>query len=402
MHPKRERSFRYTAKTVEGETVRGTAVAPDRSALSHSLHAQGLYLLSARERRKGPALKSGALAELCRQLSGLVSSGVGVVRGLEILSKEEGMEEEVRRLCAVLLDQVRRGVPLSRAMEAQQAFPALMVGMVRAGEETGTLDQNLARLHIHYEKQHEMEQEVRSALAYPLLLGMMALGAIIGIFAFILPNFRDLFLEITELPLLTRVLMAASDYLVERWYVPPICLGAAVVGVRLAVSVREVRLCLDRWKLRLPLFGGLYRDLYTARLGRSLASLYGSGLPVLAALEMARDTMGNADLHQQFDRVLEEVSGGTALSQALGKVEGLRPKLISAIQVGEETGEVDTMLESIAAAMEFDARQSAKRLLTLMEPALVLVMAVLIGLIVVGVMVPLTDSYSIIAQSAAI
>ena len=174
------------------------------------------------------------------------------------------------------------------------------------------------------------------------------------------------------------------------------------MGVRLAVSVREVRLCLDRWKLRLPLFGGLYRDLYTARLGRSLASLYGSGLPVLAALEMARDTMGNADLHQQFDRVLEEVSGGTALSQALGKVEGLRPKLISAIQVGEETGEVDTMLESIAAAMEFDARQSAKRLLTLMEPALVLVMAVLIGLIVVGVMVPLTDSYSIIAQSAAI
>ena len=121
MHPKRERSFRYTAKTVEGETVRGTAVAPDRSALSRSLHAQGLYLLSARERRKGPALKSGALAELCRQLSGLVSSGVGVVRGLEILSKEEGMEEEVRRLCAVLLDQVRRGVPLSRAMEAQQA-----------------------------------------------------------------------------------------------------------------------------------------------------------------------------------------------------------------------------------------------------------------------------------------
>ena len=401
MRPRRELYFRYTAKTVEGETVRGTASAPDRSALSRSLHDRGLYLVSARERMgKGGTLKSAALAEFCRQLSGLISSGVGLVRGLEIVEREEGLDEELRLLCRVLLSQVRSGVPLSRAMEAQLVFPALMLGMVRAGEETGTLDRNLARLHVHYEKQHEMEQEVRSALSYPVLLCVLALGAIVGIFAFILPNFSGLFLEMEELPLLTRVLMAASDYLVECWYVPPICLLGAVVAVRLLLAVPEVRLRLDSWKLHLPLFGGLYRSLYTARFARSLASLYGSGLPILRSLEIARDTIGNTYLQLQFGRVLDMVRSGAALSKALGSVEGFRPKLISAIQVGEESSEVAAMLAGIAATMEFDARQSAKRLLSILEPVMVLVMAVLIGVIVIGVMVPLTDSYGMIEQTA--
>ena len=180
----------------------------------------------------------------------------------------------------------------------------------------------------------------------------------------------------------------------------PIFLLVAVIAVRLLLDLPEVRLRLDGWKLRLPLLGGLYRTLYTARFARSLASLYGSGLPILPALETARDTIGNAWLQQQFDRVLADVRSGTALSQALGRVEGFRPKLLSAIQVGEESGEVEEMLLSIAETMEFDAREAAKRLLTMMEPMLVVVMAAVIGLIVIGVMVPLTDSYSTIEQSA--
>lgn len=399
MHPVRQLQFHYTAKTVEGETVRGTASAPDRSALSCLLHGRGLYLVSAREepRRR---LKNASLAELCRQLSGLMASGVGLVRGLEILSREEGLEEHLRLLCEGLLAQVRCGVSLGEAMEVQQAFPPLLLGMVRAGEETGTLEENLARLHIHYEKQHEMEQEVRSALAYPVLLCAMALVSVVSIFAFILPNFSELFLDMPDLPLLTRVLMAASEYLTECWYMMPIFLLVAVIAVRLLLDLPEVRLRLDGWKLRLPLLGGLYRTLYTARFARSLASLYGSGLPILPALETARDTIGNAWLQQQFDRVLADVRSGAALSQALGRVEGFRPKLLSAIQVGEESGEVEEMLLSIAETMEFDAREAAKRLLTMMEPMLVVGMAAVIGLIVIGVMVPLTDSYSTIEQSA--
>ena len=131
MHPVRQLQFHYTAKSVEGETVRGTASAPDRSALSYLLHGRGLYLVSAREepRRR---LKNASLAELCRQLSGLMASGVGLVRGLEILSREEGLEEHLRLLCEGLLAQVRCGVSLGEAMEAQQAFPPLLLGMVRA------------------------------------------------------------------------------------------------------------------------------------------------------------------------------------------------------------------------------------------------------------------------------
>ena len=399
----KELYFQYTAKTAEGKTVRGTACAQDRSALSRLLHDRGLYLLRAKEHTgKGGALKSALLAEFCRQLSGFVSSGVGLVRGLEIMEQEEGLDEAGRNLCAVLVSQVRCGVPLSRAMEEQMVFPPLILGMVRAGEATGTLDRNLERLYIHYEKQHEMEQEVRSALSYPVFLCLLALGAVISIFAFILPSFQDLFLEMEDLPLLTRILMAASDYLVECWYIPPICLLGAVAAVRLLWAVPDIRLRLDMWKLRLPLFGGLYQSLYTARFARSLASLYGCGMPILQGLEIARDTIGNVYLQMQFGRVFNMVGNGTALSGALGAVDGFRAKLVSAIQAGEQSGQVDSMLEGIAAAMEFDARQSAKRMLSILEPVLVLVMAVLVGVIVIGVMVPLTDSYGAIQQSAVL
>lgn len=399
----RELYFQYTAKTAEGKTVRGTACAQDRSALSRLLHDRGLYLVRAKERAgKGGTLKSALLAEFCRQLSGLVASGVGLVRGLEIVSQEEGLDETFRNLCGVLLSKVRSGLPLSQAMEDQMVFPPLMLGMIRAGEETGTLGPNLERLHIHYEKQHEMEQEVRSAMSYPLLLCILALGAVVSIFAFILPSFSELFLGMEDLPLLTKILMAASDYLVECWYIPPICLLGAIVMVRLLLAVPEVRLHLDAWKLRLPILGGLYRSLYTARFARSLASLYGCGLPILRGLEIARDTIGNAYLQMQFGRVLTMVGSGAALSQALGTVDGFRAKLVSAIQAGEQSGQVDTMLGGIAAAMEFDARQTAKRMLGILEPVLVLVMAVLVGVIVVGVMVPLTDSYGAIQQSAVL
>ena len=127
----RELYFQYTAKTAEGKTVRGTACAQDRSALSRLLHDRGLYLVRAKERAgKGGTLKSALLAEFCRQLSGLVSSGVGVVRGLEIVSQEEGLDETFRNLCGVLLSKVRSGLPLSQAMEDQMVFPTLMLGMI--------------------------------------------------------------------------------------------------------------------------------------------------------------------------------------------------------------------------------------------------------------------------------
>lgn len=399
---KRLHTYRYTAKDAAGRRVRGTAAAEDREELYRQLHREGLYLQSAWERSEGKRrmLRASALSEFCRQLSGLLSSGVSLARALSILSQEEGLSGELKGLCAALLAEVRTGVSLADAMENRQVFPKLVLGMVRSGVSTGRLDDSLGRLALHYEKQRQMEQSVRSAMTYPAILCVMALVVVTAIFTLVLPQFRDVFEGLGDMPLTTRVLLAVSDHLARGWYW--LALGALALGAafHFLAAVPEVRFRLDFLKLKAPLFGHVNQLLYTARFAHSLSSLYSGGMPVISALETARDTIGNTYIESQFARVLEEVRGGAPLSAALRGVDGFRSRLAGVIALGEESGSLDSMLESVAVAMEFDAQQSAKRLVTVLEPLLIVVIALAVGFIMVGVMLPIVQSYGSLESAA--
>lgn len=394
-HRETKRSYRYIAKDAGGRSVKGTAIAADREALYSALHAEGLYLQSAAERREGKRrmIKASALSEFCRQLSGLVAAGISIARALSILAKEEGVSEEMERICASMLERVRTGASLADAMEAETVFPELALGMIRAGESTGDLDKALKSLADHYEKQHQMEQSVRSAMVYPVVLCVMAVVVIAAIFAFVLPRFQELFTEMETLPLPTRMLLAISDFMSRWWYLLGALAAMLILALHFLEKLPNVRLGLDRMKLRLPFLGGVNRVVATARFARSLSSLYSGGAPIVQALDTAKSTVGNAYIEQQFERVLDQVRSGVSLSRALQSVDGFRQKLISAIAVGEESGQLDTMLQGIAETMEFDAQQSAKRMVTILEPLLIVVMALAVGLIMVGVMLPMVNSY---------
>lgn len=397
---RRERRYRYAAKNQSGKTIKGTALAPDRDTLSRQLHAEGLYLLSAAEETSGHGkeLKTEVLAELCRQLAGLLSAGVSLTRALTIVAGEQSAES--RRICTSMLSGVRSGISLTEAMEREGVFPQLMLGMVRAGESSGTLDTAMARLARHYEKQHRMEQSVRSALTYPAVLCVMTLLVVVGLFTLVLPQFHELFDDLPQLPLPTQILMTLSDVLAENWYFLPAAFLAAAGAVRCLLMIPVLRLWADRQKLYLPLVGRVLQTLYTARFARSLSSLYSAGLPIVDALSTARDTLGSTCLAAQFEEVLHAVRSGVSLSGALKTVEGFRPKLISAIEVGEESGGLEEMLESIADTMEQDAQHDAKRLLTLLDPILILLMALIVGFIMVGVMLPMVQSYASLESAA--
>ena len=392
------RFYRYRAVDTAGRRVRGTAAAVDPDDLYRQLRAQGLYLQSARERqeRKRRMLKASALSDFCRQLSGMLSSGVNLSRSLGILAVEESMAESVKRSSAALLKSVRAGASLSEAMGKEGVFPELMLGMVRSGEATGRLDQALDRLADHYEKQHHTEQSVRSAMVYPIFLCVVAIAVVMGIFLFVLPQFRDLFSDMEDLPLVTRVLFGISGWLARDWFWILLLLVGAAVAAAFLRKDSGIRWRLDRMKLRMPVFGKFNQILCTARFARSLSSLYSGGAPILQALEIAGGTVGNSYIEAQFPRVLEQVRSGVSLSRALQRVDGFRYKLISAIAVGEESGQLDRMLRGTADTMDFDAQQASKRMLTILEPALVVVMAVLVGCIMLGVMLPMVQSYGII------
>lgn len=392
------RSYRYIAVDAAGRRVRGTAAAVDPDGLYRHLRAQGLYLQSAREgqEEKCRMLKASALSDFCRQLSGMLSSGMNLSRALGILAVEDSVREDVKRSCAGLLAKVRAGAALSEAMENEGVFPELMLGMIRSGEATGRLAQALERLARHYEKQHQTEQSVRSAMVYPVFLCVVAAAVTMGIFLFVLPQFRELFSDMDTLPLVTRVLLGISGWLAENWCCLAVLLAAAAAAAVLLVKDARIRRRLDRMKLRAPVFGTLNQILCTARFARSLSSLYSGGTPILQALETAGGTVGNSYMEAQFPQVLEQVRSGVSLSRALQRVDGFSYKLISAIAVGEESGRLDQMLQGTADAMDFDAQQASRRMLTILEPALLVVMALLVGCIMLGVMLPMVQSYGII------
>ena len=214
-----------------------------------------------------------------------------------------------------------------------------------------------------------------------------------------LPQFSDLFSTMDSLPGVTLALMAFSNFMVTKWYLMILGVAAAVMVIRTLLRIPAVRLEMDRRKLKMPVFGPLNQVICTARFARTISSLYSSGLPIVTALQTARDTIGNAYIVSQFDDVLVQVRSGVSLSAALETVDGFQRKLCSSIAVGEETGRLDSMLDSIADSMEYDAQQASKRMMTILEPMLIVLMAFVVGFIIIAVMSPIIGSYSAIESS---
>ena len=299
-------NFRYVAKSMDGKTVRGTMEAAGESSLLQQLKEQGLFLVEAKDKdntKKYKKFASAQLAGLCREMSALLVSGISMVRALEIISEEEGISKAQKEVYTDILIDLKRGVSLSEAMEARGCFPDLMLGMVRSGEGSGTIDMVMNRLAKHYDRESRLNRQVQSAMTYPVVLLVMCVLVVILIMTFILPQFEELFLAMETLPMPTMILMAASDFLIQDWYVALFVLFVGGVFLRIVSKIYQVRRILDYGKVHMPVAGKLNKVIYTARFARTLSSLYSSGMPIVAALETAGATVGNVYVEEQFQQV---------------------------------------------------------------------------------------------------
>lgn len=396
-------NFQYVAKSMDGKVHRGMMEAAGESALQQQLKEQGLYLIRSRDgaqTRKRKMLSARQLSDFSKSLSTLLASGVSIVRGLEIIADEEGISPTTRSLYLDILADLKKGVSLSEAMELRQCFPELMLGMIRSGEGSGNIDAVMNRLALHYERDNRLKSQVRSALTYPAVLLVMCVAVVILIVTFILPQFEELFAEMESLPVVTEILMAISHFLVEQWYVALLAVFIFVLILRVVSKIDRVRYTIDYMKVHMPVVGKLNKVIYTARFSRTLSSLYSSGMPIAQALQTAGGTVGNIYVERQFDQVIAMVRSGIPLSQALREVDGFLRKLSSTILVGEESGRLDVMLDSIAMTMEEEAEEATKRLVTLLEPVLICLMALMVAFIIIAVMLPIYQSYGAIEGAA--
>lgn len=396
-------NFRYTAKSMEGKIQRGTMEAAGEGALQQMLKEQGLYLIEAKDAaavKKHKKLNARQLSEFSKELSTLLASGVSIVRALEIIAEEDGISPITKALYLDILAELKRGLSLSEAMEMKQCFPELMLGMIRSGEGSGNIDAVMNRLALHYERENRLKQQVQSAMTYPMVLLVMSILVVILIVTFILPQFEELFAEMESLPVVTEILMGISDFLVTQWYVALLVIFLLFIILRTVGKIYKVRRTIDYIKVHMPVAGKLNKVIYTARFSRTLSSLYSSGMPIASALQTAGGTVGNVYVEEQFDKVISMVRSGIPLSQALREVDGFLRKLSSTIMVGEESGRLDAMLDSIAMTMEEEAEAATKRLVTLLEPILICIMALVVGFIIIAVMLPIYESYGAIEGSA--
>ena len=394
--------FKYVAKDMSGKIHKGTVEAASENALTQQLREENLYLVEAKDlngAKKHKKLKAKQLAAFCRELSTLLASGVTLVRALDIISEQEGINKDERDIYKDVLQDLKRGISLSDAMESKECFPELMIGMIRSGEGSGNLDLVTQRLSVQYEKDYKLTQQVKSAMTYPCILLVLCVVIVILIVTFILPQFQSLFDQMESLPMITNILIAVSNFLVQKWYIALLAAAVIVALIRIIVGIPAVRRGVDWLKVHMWGFGKLFKVVYTARFARTLSSLYSSGMPLVSAVGVAAKTIGNGYVESQFDEVVTMVRGGVPLSQGLREVDGLMKKLSSTILVGEESGRLDVMLDSIAETLEADAEQATKRMVTLLEPILIIFMALIVGCIMIGVMLPIYQSYSAIENA---
>jgi len=397
--------YRYRALDSQGVAVAGEIEASDRRDAASRLRASGVFPVDlegsasagAPANARGPRgarLGRGQVAVLTRQLADLASSGMPLHRCLEILRDQAGGRQ--RQLLDGVSQEVQRGAPLSEALRPlSRSFPTLYVEMIRAGESSGHLDAVLTRLAEYLENQEVRRAQIISAFTYPAVIVAVAIGAIVFMVTFLVPRLSVVFVDLRQaLPAPTRLLLALA-HAAPR--IGPWAVGALVLlylGARKAAATPTGGRLFDGAVLRMPVLGRLVANVTIARFARTLGTLLAGGVPMLGALEIAAATSANRVIKAQAGSLQQRAREGESLSRAMAQCRAFPSALVHMAAVGEETGNLSAMLTKYADAADFQFDQAMRRLTSLVEPAIILVMGGIVAFIVLSVLLPVFQIYS--------
>ncbi len=395
--------FEYTGYDAQGRKASGTIDGPGRKAVTQVLRERGIFPTGLKEgtgtrrgRFFGLSLKRVPAAELAaatRQIATLLAAGLAIDEALATVV-EQIDQPLLHRALASLREEVRQGDALHAALARQPAvFPPLYVSIVQVGEDSGTLDQAMHRLADFLEAQARIRSRVQAALAYPVLMAFVGIGVLAFLFAFVVPKITRMLTEMgRELPWPTRLLIGINDLLSGYWWV----LAILVVGGGIAlVRYRRTeagRLQLDRLQLKVPLFGPLLLLIITARLARTLSTLLGNGVPLLRALAITRNLVGNRLLAGALATAAQRVQEGGSLAVALRESALFPPMLAQLVAAGEKSGQLEEMLMRVAESYEHQTDLSITGMLSLLEPIMILVMGCLVGFVVLAILLPIFEA----------
>jgi general secretion pathway protein F len=374
--------------------------APDARAVVERLQREAYYpikvapqaekrgVLSLSVGGGGGRVRQRDLLALTQQLATLFEAGLPLDRALSIL-EELAPNARVKTIVSDLLRSVRGGASLSDALAKHhpRPFSRLYINMVRAGEKGGVLEVSLRRLAEFLEARAAFREAITSALAYPFVITLVGSGAVVFLLTFVIPRFSAIFSDLGQtIPLPTQILLWVSATMQSYWWVGVAAVLAIMLGWRMWTSAPEGRLQWDHTLIALPVIGGLTLSIETARFTRTLGTMLKSGVPVLGAMAVVGDMMTNQAVARWVERVSDTVKRGSTIAAAMAEHGRFPPLAVHMVRVGEETGRLEEMLLKVADTFENDTRTDLKRVIGLLEPAIILIMGVLVAFIVVAML----------------
>jgi type IV pilus assembly protein PilC len=395
--------FSYIAITKEGKERKGKMEAGDETKVRVTLRGEGLIPINVTELNLlnkdinitvGNPVKVRELSVFCRQFQSILNAGVTIVNALDMLTAQT--ENKVFKTAIKETKQsVERGETLADAMrKSPKIFPPLLVNMVEAGEASGSLDKALGRTALQFEKTAKLKALMKKAMIYPVMLLLVATAVLIIMSVVVVPQFAKMFTEMgSDLPAITKFVMRISDIIRFRWYIIALIILFFVVGVRALQTMEEGKLIIGKLKIRMPILGRLHVKSSSASFARTLSTLISSGISVTKALEITSRSMSNVLFQRALEKTKEEAERGVSLSTPIAASNLFPPMVSQMLRIGEETGNIEGMLDKVAEYYEDEVEIATQSLSASLEPIIIIVMAVIIGVIVMAIYMPMVSMY---------
>jgi type IV pilus assembly protein PilC len=395
--------FQYAGRDIKGKKS-GTIQAGSKREALQLLREEGIRVIELNEVAEtlltrdisiGNPVKLQHLVMYLRQFATLLKAGVPVVDSTRILSEQT----DSKALKKVLLDMVQElleGNPLSSAASKHpKVFSSMFINMVKAGEAGGNLEETLERLAIHFEKQHHTRQKISSALAYPLTVGLVAIGVVIFLLVKVVPTFVGMFQGFgADLPAITLFVLNASEWMQSFWWLVILLILGFIAAIIFLKNRKETSYFIDLFVLKIPIFGKMMQKAVLARMTRTMSSLFSSSVPILQAMTIVENVVENEVIARVLRESREFLEKGQSISEPMTNHWAFPPMVTQMIAIGEKTGALDEMLDKVADFYEKEVDSSTDRLKSLIEPIMILVLAGLVGTIVLSIMIPMFDIFN--------
>ena len=405
--------FSYQARSREGQSFEGSTQASSRAEVARQLREEGYFVTRVEESTAGSrsgffsmdvdldnikfwdqGFKIADLARFSQQLAVLIKAGIPLVEALEIMERQV-QKEHVRDMLGEVIGSVEAGETFSQALQKHpDYFPPLFVHLIRAGETGGVLDSVLNQLVEYYKRRDKINKEVKAALYYPVVIVIVAIVAVFILTTFVLPVLLDMLLQFGgELPLPTRILVGVSDFMSSYWWAVAAVMILGFMLFRSYIKTPNGKRAFDRFILKIPVVGDLIMKIVISRFASTLALLIRSGVNIISALPVLEDVVGN----EVYAEILAEARGrvreGVSLSQPIQDSGEFPPIVVQMLKVGEETGNMEEMLNRLSEYYDIEVENAIEGGISLIEPFMIIVMAVVVGGIIISIILPLFDIY---------